>query len=64
MQKGSALEDGHFAEGSMAPKIRAAVYFVEHSGKDAIITKSTLLGVDGGGTRIVMVYGIIKKNVM
>lgn len=49
------LEEGHFAEGSMAPKIRAAVYFVEHSGKDAIITKSTLLGVDGGGTRIVMV---------
>lgn len=49
------LEEGHFAEGSMAPKIRAAVYFVEHSGKDAIITKSTLLGVDNGGTRIVMV---------
>lgn len=49
------LEEGHFAEGSMAPKIRAAVYFVEHSGKDAIITKSTLLGVDGGGTRIVMI---------
>jgi len=49
------LEEGHFAEGSMAPKIRAAVHFVEHSGKDAIITKSTLLGVDDGGTRIVMV---------
>ncbi|PKP34321.1 MAG: carbamate kinase [Bacteroidetes bacterium HGW-Bacteroidetes-17] len=49
------LEEGHFAEGSMAPKIRAAIHFVEHSGKDAIITKSTLLGVDDGGTRIVMV---------
>lgn len=49
------LEEGHFAEGSMAPKIRAAVHFVEHSGKDAIITKSTHLGIDGGGTRIVMV---------
>ncbi len=49
------LKEGHFAEGSMAPKIRAAVHFVEHSGKDAIITKSTLLGVDDGGTRIVMV---------
>lgn len=49
------LEEGHFAEGSMAPKIRAAVHFVEHSGKDAIITKSTHLGIDGGGTRIVIV---------
>lgn len=49
------LEEGHFAEGSMAPKIRAAVHFVEHSGKDAIITKSTHLGIDDGGTRIVMV---------
>ncbi len=49
------LKEGHFAEGSMAPKIRAAIYFVEHSGKDAIITKSTQLGIDGGGTRIVMV---------
>ncbi|MFP4470576.1 MAG: carbamate kinase [Bacteroidales bacterium] len=49
------LDEGHFAEGSMAPKIRAAIYFVEHSGKDAIITKTTKLGIDDGGTRIVMV---------
>ena len=49
------LEEGHFAEGSMAPKIRAAIYFVEHSGKDAIITKTTKLGIDDGGTRIVMI---------
>ncbi len=49
------LNEGHFAEGSMAPKIRAAIYFVEHSGKDAIITKTTKLGIDDGGTRIVMV---------
>ena len=49
------LKEGHFAEGSMAPKIRAAIYFVEHSGRDAIITKSTLLGVDDGGTRITIV---------
>lgn len=48
------LKEGHFAEGSMAPKIRAAIYFVEHSGKDAIITKTTKLGIDSGGTRIVM----------
>jgi len=49
------LDEDQFAEGSMAPKIRAAVDFVENTGKDAIITKTTLLGVDDGGTRITMV---------
>ena len=47
--------EGQFAEGSMAPKIRAAIDFVENTGKDVIITKTTLLGVDDGGTRIVFV---------
>lgn len=49
------LKEGHFGEGSMAPKIRAAINFVEHTGKDCIITKTTLLGVDNGGTRITIV---------
>lgn len=49
------LEEGHFAEGSMAPKVRAAIDFVENTGKDAIITKTTLLGVDDGGTRVVFI---------
>ena len=49
------LREGQFGEGSMAPKSRAAVDFVENTGKDAIITKTTLLGVDDGGTRIVFV---------
>ena len=49
------LKDGQFAEGSMAPKIRAAISFVERSGKDAIITDTTLLGVDNGGTRVTIV---------
>ena len=49
------LKEGQFGEGSMAPKIRAAIDFVENTGKDAIITKTTLLGVDDGGTRIVFV---------
>ncbi|MCD4694834.1 MAG: carbamate kinase [Bacteroidales bacterium] len=49
------LKEGQFSEGSMAPKIRAAIDFVENTGKDAIITKTTLLGIDDGGTRIVMV---------
>ncbi len=49
------LLEGQFAEGSMGPKIKAAINFVEHSGKDAIITETTLLGVDNGGTRVTMV---------
>lgn len=49
------LEEGQFAEGSMAPKIRAAISFVEGSGKDAIITSTDKLGIDNGGTRIVIV---------
>ena len=49
------LEEGQFTEGSMAPKIRAAIDFVENTGKDAIITETTLLGVDNGGTRVTMV---------
>jgi len=49
------LEEGQFAEGSMAPKIRAAIHFAERSGKDTIITETTLLGVDNGGTRITIV---------
>ncbi|MCK4678724.1 MAG: carbamate kinase [Bacteroidales bacterium] len=49
------LKEGHFTEGSMAPKIRAAIHFVENSGKDTIITKTDLLGVDDGGTRIVFI---------
>lgn len=49
------LEDGHFAEGSMAPKIRAAIHFVKHTSRDAIITSSSVLGVDNGGTRISIV---------
>lgn len=49
------LEEGQFGEGSMGPKIRAAIHFVERSGKDTIITETTLLGVDNGGTRITIV---------
>ncbi len=49
------LEEGQFPEGSMGPKIRAAIHFVENSGKDTIITKTTMLGIDNGGTRITLV---------
>jgi carbamate kinase len=49
------LKEGQFAEGSMAPKIRAAIHFIERSGKDTIVTDTNLLGVDNGGTRITIV---------
>lgn len=32
------LEEGHFGEGSMAPKIRAVIHFLEQGGQRAIIT--------------------------
>jgi carbamate kinase len=54
MQAKEYLAGGQFGKGSMEPKVRAAVEFVENTGKDAIITKTTLLGVDNGGTRIVI----------
>lgn len=47
------LAEGHFAEGSMAPKIRAAVHFVESCGGECIITDAACLGDPECGTRIV-----------
>ena len=48
------LAEGHFAEGSMAPKIRAAIEFVENGGKRCIITTATELGKADAGTRVVL----------
>ncbi len=48
-------EGGHFAEGSMAPKIRAVVQFLEAGGKEAIITTPENIGraiAGETGTRI------------
>lgn len=47
------LEEGHFGEGSMAPKIRAAVKFTEATGREAIITEAGELGKANVGTTIV-----------
>ena len=49
-------EGGHFAEGSMAPKMRAVVQFLEAGGKKAIITDPPSIGaaIEGkAGTSIV-----------
>lgn len=47
------LAQGQFAEGSMAPKVRAAIMFVENGGKECIITEAGQLNNQHCGTRIV-----------
>ena len=47
------LEEGQFAEGSMAPNVRAAIMFVENGGKECIITEAGQLDNPNCGTRIV-----------
>jgi len=50
-------EGGHFAEGSMAPKMRAVVQFLEGGGKEALITSpENIMRAMAGetGTRIVL----------
>lgn len=47
------LSEGHFAEGSMAPKVRAAILFVEQGGSKCIITSSDALSDPEKGTEIV-----------
>jgi len=46
------LDQGHFAEGSMAPKIRACIKFVNNSGSEAIITEASQIAKDNKGTVI------------
>lgn len=45
-------DEGHFAAGSMGPKILAAIDFVEKSKKEAIITEASQLQYEDCGTRI------------
>jgi carbamate kinase len=46
------LADGQFTEGSMAPKVRACIEFVEGGGKEAIITEAEQLDNEKAGTVI------------
>ena len=50
------LEDGTFAEGSMAPKIRACLSFIENGGGKSVITEATKLEDRSYGTKITMEY--------
>jgi len=50
------LDDGHFAPGSMAPKIEAAIDFINNGGQRVIITNPENIGEairNGKGTQIV-----------
>ena len=47
------LAEGHFTEGSLAPKVRAGILFVENGGKECIITEAGQLDNPACGTRIV-----------
>jgi len=49
------LAEGHFGKGSMAPKIEAAIKFLEHAGEEAVITSLAKLEdsiIKGDGTHI------------
>jgi carbamate kinase len=48
------LEMGMFTEGSMAPKMEAALYFIEHGGSKSVITEATKLENRKYGSRITM----------
>ncbi len=55
LQAEQYMREGQFGDGSMKPKIRAAINFVKNTGKDAIITDTEKLGVNNGGTLITMI---------
>lgn len=50
------LAEGQFAQGSMAPKIKACLEFVEKGGKKSVITEATKLEDRSYGTKITMEY--------
>jgi carbamate kinase len=52
------LEDGTFGEGSMAPKISAALAFIKNGGVKSIITEASKLEDKSYGSKITMEYGM------
>lgn len=52
----SYLEQGMFGEGDMAPKIRAALQFIENGGEKSVITEAFKLEDRSYGTKITMEY--------
>lgn len=47
------LSEGHFAAGSMGPKVKAAINFVKNCGKEAVITDANELLIPNAGTKII-----------
>jgi carbamate kinase len=50
------LNEGQFSEGSMAPKIRACLDFIEKGGRKSVITEAFKLEDKSYGTKITMEY--------
>ena len=50
------LQEGQFAEGTMAPKIRACLSFIEQGGEKSVITEATRLEDKSYGSKITMEY--------
>jgi carbamate kinase len=50
------LQEGQFSEGSMAPKIRASLQFIEQGGRKSVITEAFKLEDKKFGTKITMEY--------
>ena len=50
------LNEGQFSEGSMAPKIRACLQFIEQGGRKSVITEAFKLQDKSYGTKITMEY--------
>lgn len=48
------LEEGHFASGSMGPKIKGAIHFIENGGKEVLITEAKNIGNPKEGTKITL----------
>jgi carbamate kinase len=50
------LETGTFSEGTMAPKIKACLYFVKNGGEKSVITEAKKLEDKSYGSKITMEY--------
>lgn len=50
------LEDGAFGEGTMSPKIKAALRFIENGGQKSVITEAKMLENKSYGTKITLEY--------
>ena len=53
------LKQGEFGEGNMAPKIKAALYFLAHYGKKVVITSNPAIeqSIKGQAGTVIMKKG-------